>query len=98
MKILKYKSFSENLQVGPQEEGPQGQGREEVQGEPDFREIEVPGTDLNLYQFEQRLGPIKDYELSSDGTQVTKINGKAIDQVLRDEFPEGEFPEGEIVK
>lgn len=95
MKILKYKSFSENLQEGPQgqdqQEGPQGQGQEEVQGEPDFRKIAVPGTNLNLYQFEQRLGPITEYELSSDGTQVTKINGKPIDQVLRDEFPEGEI-------
>lgn len=78
MKILKYKSFSENLQ--------------EEEGEPDFRKIAVPGTNLNLDQFQQRLGqPIREYELSSDGTKVTEINGRPIAQVVGEEFSEGEI-------
>lgn len=78
MKILKYKSFSENLQ-----------GEE---GEPDFRKIAVPGTNLNLDEFQKRLGqPIREYELSKDGKEVTEINGRPIAQVVGEEFSEGEI-------
>ena len=87
MKILKYKPFFENLQ-----EEPQGQGQEEAQAEPDFRKIGVPGTNLNLDEFEKRLGePITEYELSEDGTKVTEINRRPIDQVVAEEFPEDEI-------
>lgn len=93
MKILKYQSFLnentfrfENIDY----EEPEGQGEpEEAQGEPDFRKIMVPGTNLNLDEFEMRLGQkITHYELSEDGKQVTEINGKPIADVVAEEFPE----------
>ena len=89
MKILKYKSFFENFDY----EEPQGQGEpEEAQAEPDFRKIGVPGTNLNLDEFEKRLGqPITEYELSGDGKEVTEINRRPIAQVVAEEFPEDEI-------
>lgn len=78
MKILKYQSFLENIQ-------------EEPEMEANFREIMVPGTAMNLDEFEKKLGtPITYYELSEDGKQVTEINGRPIADVLKQEFPENE--------
>ena len=78
MKILKYQSFLENIQ-------------EEPEMEANFREIMVPGTAMNLDEFEKKLGtPITYYELSEDGKQVTEINGRPIADVLKQEFPEEE--------
>ena len=78
MKILKYQSFLENIQ-------------EEPEMEANFKEIMVPGTDMNLDEFEKKLGtPINYYELSEDGKQVTEINGRPIADVLKQEFPENE--------
>jgi hypothetical protein len=79
----------------PQMETEEGQ---EPEGESDFRKIMVPGTDMNLDEFEKKLGqPITQYELSKDGKEVTMVNRRPIDEVIREEFPEGEeeFPEGE---
>jgi len=71
VKILKYQSFLENIQ-------------EEPEMEANFREIMVPGTDMNLDEFEKKLGtPITQYELSEDGKQVTEINGRPIADVLK---------------
>lgn len=78
VKILKYQSFLENIQ-------------EEPEMEANFREIMVPGTAMNLDEFEKKLGtPITYYELSEDGKQVTEINGRPIADVLKQEFPENE--------
>jgi hypothetical protein len=98
VRILKYKSFLENVQDEPQSQI-EGEGEEEVQGEADFRKIMVPGTGMNLDEFEKKLGqPITQYELSKDGKEVTMVNRRPIDEVIREEFPEGEgeeeFPEG----
>ena len=61
------------------------------ENEPDFRKIMVPGTDMNLDEFEKRLGqPITQYELSKDGKEVTMINRRPIAKVVEEEFPEGE--------
>lgn len=93
--IFKFESFDYEEPEGqgvPEYEKPEGQGEpEEAQGEPDFRKIMVPGTNLNLDEFEKRLGQrISQYELSKDGKQVTEINGKPIADVVAEEFPEGE--------
>jgi hypothetical protein len=86
VKILKYESFLENYdEPQSEEEYP------EEEGEPDFRKIMVPGTDMNLDEFEKRLGqPITQYELSKDGKEVTMINRRPIAEVVEEEFPEGE--------
>ncbi len=90
MKILKYKSFLENVQDEPQSQI-EGEGEEEVQGEADFRKIIVPETGMNLDEFEKKLGQrITQYELSKDGKEVTMINRRPIAKVVEEEFPEGE--------
>ena len=67
---------------------------EEPEMEPNFKEITVPGTNLNLDEFEKKLGtPITQYELSEDGKQVTMINRRPIGEVVAEEFPEGYFDE-----
>jgi len=51
-------------------EEPQMETEEGEENEPDFRKIMVPGTDMNLDEFEKRLGqPITQYELSKDGKE-----------------------------
>ena len=67
MKILNYETFLETMQMEV----------EEPEMEPNFKEITVPGTNLNLDEFEKKLGtPITQYELSEDG----KVSQRTGDQ------------------